>query len=156
MTDIEFKAGDKVYCPYFSTKIFTLEAQKDNDEYLTNSFDIFTKIGTRCIGDPFQSIFHATPENQALLSKLYGMEFEKLMCSIYGYEYPAPHNEVLKYGTKYYIPNFKYGDNVADYYWKDTDEDFYYLKKGLIHLTPENAKAHDEAIFRAVTESLRD
>lgn len=76
----EFKAGDKVYCPSEQVQIYTLRANDCEIYPLIINCDSFIKsftlYGHRYNGDPFPSIFHATPENHEMLCKLYGVEFE--------------------------------------------------------------------------------
>lgn len=79
MTNITFKAGDKVYFPSQDNKIYTLDCRESVDyplfiDELTISVTIDGKYST---GDQNSSIFHATDENYQLLSKLYNTEFEK-------------------------------------------------------------------------------
>lgn len=78
----EFKVGDKVYCPHFSTWILTL-VQSEKSEYLL-AIDLPSKlIDITKAGKIFDAqgmvsdIVHATPENHKSLEKLYGIEFEK-------------------------------------------------------------------------------
>ena len=78
----EFKAGDKVYYPLKSNKIYKLEAHKDA-HYLLRVVDkdgsvaSFFTCGKFHYYDSIPSIFHATEKNQAALEQLYGIEFEK-------------------------------------------------------------------------------
>lgn len=79
MTNITFKAGDKVYFPRQDNKIYTLDCRESVDyplfiDELTTSVTIDGKYST---GDQNSSIFHATDENYQLLSQLYKTEFEK-------------------------------------------------------------------------------
>ena len=75
----QFKAGDLVYRPILSTKIYKLGATN------SDSLTIMSDGGKGCFypdGNYFTwhanpSIFHATSENHALLEQLYGVEFEK-------------------------------------------------------------------------------
>lgn len=79
--NVEFKAGDKVYFPSkFGSIILTLNRSNSNSFPL--GLDVypytFSKDGKYYDADTMPSIFHATEENRQLLSKLYGIEFEKL------------------------------------------------------------------------------
>lgn len=73
----EFKVGDRVYCPIYSEKIFTVDQgyydylMIEKPDLYFNKYGIVSKSSHPCI-------FHATPENHALLSQLYpSVEFEK-------------------------------------------------------------------------------
>lgn len=76
-----FKAGDKVYCPTLGNAIFTIESsvlerfplKVETDTNLIS----FTQEGNVFIEHAVPSIFKATKENQELLSKLYGIQFEE-------------------------------------------------------------------------------
>lgn len=77
-----FKAGDKVYCPYFNTWILTL-IPNEKSPYLL-ALELPSKlIDITQAGKVFDAqgmvpdIVHATPENHALLEQLYGIDFEK-------------------------------------------------------------------------------
>lgn len=75
----KFKAGDKVYYPPISTKVLTAEKNIYNGEVyiirVCNS--TFTSEGKQYELDSLPTLLHATPENHALLEKLYGKEFQK-------------------------------------------------------------------------------
>lgn len=72
-----FKAGDEVYCPKLGLKICTLEKGIVNSYPIRiNEHNSFSLEGKAVIVDSVQSIFHATPENKALLEALYKCEFE--------------------------------------------------------------------------------
>lgn len=157
----EFKAGDNVYCPDQSTDIYILEGYSPGTGFPVwiKNKESFTLDGKRFRDGKVPSIFHATPENCRKLSEFYGIEFEqppKPKRSLNGHEYPAPESEVLKYGTEYFTPSFEYKDGTDYYFWRDYDRDYLSLKRGLIHLTIDNAKAHAEAIFSACTGELND
>ena len=76
-----FKVGDKVYCPMISNKIFTLTKSPNRLYPLCISFPeyggIFDEYGKYNISDLNNTLFHVTKENQELLSKLYGIQFEE-------------------------------------------------------------------------------
>lgn len=75
-----FKAGDKVYFPKKSVKIYTLN-EHANDYPVEVQYGVsitsFTKHGKEFAFDDLPSIFHATKENCEKLSELYGVQFEK-------------------------------------------------------------------------------
>lgn len=74
----EFKVGDKVYCPMYSTSILTVEKDTSDGEYYTINVCgcTFTSEGKLYGLDTLPALFSATPENHARLEKLYGVEFE--------------------------------------------------------------------------------
>ncbi|MBC7752480.1 MAG: hypothetical protein H7Z73_12355 [Candidatus Saccharibacteria bacterium] len=77
MSKETFKAGDEVYCPSIDTEIHPL-IEGGFSEYplaIKGIFDL-TKDGFLHTFDIHPSIFHATPENKALLEALYKCEFE--------------------------------------------------------------------------------
>lgn len=74
----EFKAGDKVYYPKESNKVFTLGDNGRTVTYHLRCYgDSFARDGRGHAQDIAPSLFHATPENHASLEQLYGIEFEK-------------------------------------------------------------------------------
>lgn len=76
-----FKAGDKIYCPMLGNAIFTIESALFERFPLKIETDTnlisFTQEGHVFIEHAVPSIFKATKENQELLSKLYGIQFEE-------------------------------------------------------------------------------
>lgn len=81
MSNVEFKAGDKVYFPRGGSGIYNVSFHKGTSYPVIVKFrgdaDSFTENGKGVISDGLSSIFHATEENCELLSKLYGVQFEK-------------------------------------------------------------------------------
>ena len=80
----KFKAGDKVYHPLVSQDIRILTKLPGQSENLLvakedeDNIYIFDEYGCEYRElHRYKSIFHATEENYELLSKLYGIEFEK-------------------------------------------------------------------------------
>ena len=81
----EFKVEDRVYLPILGAAVYQV---KENGFLDPVSFPLravnsnyamvcFTKNGRIRHGDGLRGVFHATPENHALLEQLYGVEFEK-------------------------------------------------------------------------------
>lgn len=68
-----FKVGDKVYCPYLGTKVFTLESALEFDLSIGNAY--FTYDGNAYNKKETRMLFHATPENKIALETLYGTNF---------------------------------------------------------------------------------
>ena len=65
--------------------------------------------------------------------------------NINGYEVPMPERELLKKGSKYYVPSLS-AANAHIYFWDGDIGDTQFLERGLVHLTPEAATAHAEAL----------
>lgn len=78
---ITFKAGDKVYYPNRGTEIYKLQESNRLDFPLEikngSTWTIFRSNGRANSVSDMTQIFHATEDNCHLLSKLYGIEFEK-------------------------------------------------------------------------------
>jgi len=72
-----FKAGDAVYCPTFNARIHVLHG-KNGDLYklIIKDGTSYDERGNEYTSDPLPRLFHATPENKALLEALYKCEFE--------------------------------------------------------------------------------
>lgn len=83
----EFKVGDKVYCPSRSTAVLAVVKNNSDIDYSRDNYPLMVTIGDnsfhfnndgRCgITECLPVVFRATPENNNLLNKLYGIEFEK-------------------------------------------------------------------------------
>ena len=72
----QFKAGDEVYCPRLNNKIHVVKAH-DSKTYPIAVLGLDLKPnGCYHEKDDLSCIFHATPENKALLEALYKCEFE--------------------------------------------------------------------------------
>lgn len=73
-----FKGGDEVYCPSHTVKIVTISEQRGSSTTPLRIKDYYclTPSGRSTSMDANPSIFHATPENRALLEALYKCEFE--------------------------------------------------------------------------------
>ena len=72
----EFKVGDKVYCPFQSTKVLTTREWNNPEFPILVGEHVFTRNGKRLRNDSLPSIFHATPRMQAKLEDTYGVAFE--------------------------------------------------------------------------------
>lgn len=84
-----FQAGDKVYCPFLSTAILTITESPHlyypiRINYSDSKNKNFTSEGKYLDHDKLPSIFHATPENKAMLDALYGTEFETPPVKLHG------------------------------------------------------------------------
>lgn len=76
-----FKAGDLFYYPNRGTKIYELQESNSLDFLLeiknSSTWTLFRSNGKANSLKDITQIFHATEDNCYLLSKLYGIEFEK-------------------------------------------------------------------------------
>lgn len=82
MSNYQFKAGDKVYFPKMSSKIYTLQQSSNKAypliiKYNDVNFDEFTLHGNLHSSDANPSLLLATDENRFLLNQLYDDEFEE-------------------------------------------------------------------------------
>lgn len=77
-----FKAGDLVYYPSCGTEIYKLQESNHLNFPLEikngSTWVLFRSIGKANSLSDMTQIFHATEDNWHLLSRLYGVEFEKL------------------------------------------------------------------------------
>lgn len=76
-----FQPGNKVYCPFVSTDILTITVSHSHPIYpieinFNSKTKLFTSEGKYLEDNRVSCIFHATPENKAMLDALYGIEFE--------------------------------------------------------------------------------
>lgn len=67
--------------------------------------------------------------------------------NINGYEVPEPVRTPLKYDEEYYYINLYSDIGTHCAMWRDDSFDKSVLKKGLVHLTEENAKIHYDALL---------
>lgn len=89
----EFKAGDLVYYPSYSKKIYKLKENPDKgwdyplvikEQGSASPMQSFTVVGgDRYLFNNVPVIFHATIENKELLDRLYGIEFEEPSKTLY-------------------------------------------------------------------------
>lgn len=66
--------------------------------------------------------------------------------NINGFDVPAPERELLKKGSKYYVPNLN-AANANIFFWDGDICDTKFIEMGLVHLTPEAAEAHAKALL---------
>jgi len=61
---------------------------------------------------------------------------------------PAPERVAPAVGSPYWIVGISHGDClVEELEWDDDASDNFFLKKGIVHLNPESAVAHGEALI---------
>lgn len=90
----EFKAGDLVYCPTISNSILRVDFYQEDVKYMflirDSNDDVkaaMTQHGKLYNSHHSPSVFHATPENKALLDALYapqGLTFESPKIKLFG------------------------------------------------------------------------
>ena len=76
----KFKVGDKVYCPIYGQKVYTvLPSSNDEDPSypIAVNNETFTADGRFYTRDSVGQLVHANEDNRLILEKLYGVEFEK-------------------------------------------------------------------------------
>ena len=73
----EFKADDKVYFPFKTNRVITVEQYQHTNYPILAGGHSFTLDGKYEGSEPVPSLLHATPRTHALLEELYGVEFEK-------------------------------------------------------------------------------
>ena len=72
------------------------------------------------------------------------------MITIGDVSFPKPESEPPELGTEYWIaePSYGYYATTIPIFWSDDSQDRIYLKRGLVHLTRENAIAHAKALIK--------
>ena len=71
------------------------------------------------------------------------------MRSINGYEYPEPVQEPVRKGKTYFLADPGVSHSYQRMSWDGSDLEVTWLRRGLIHLTPEAAALHARAIILA-------
>lgn len=72
------------------------------------------------------------------------------MLLLNGYEYPEPERVAPVEGTRYWIPNIRTLNKLTTLvFWSGSVFDFFQLRRGMVHLSKENAEAHTRAIILA-------
>ena len=85
-----------------------------------------------------------------LTSGLFMFRLSQEMITIGGVSFPKPESEPLEHGTEYWpleLHTFlctRATPNV----WQNSEYDLQRLHKGLVHLTPQNARLHGEALIK--------
>ena len=86
----EFKAGDLVYYPSYSSKIYKLKENPNKDSNYplvikegNHNIIFISTTGMDYFSDAAPRIFHATLETKKLLDQLYGIEFEEPSKTLY-------------------------------------------------------------------------
>ena len=72
------------------------------------------------------------------------------MITIGGVSFPKPESEPLEINTEYWVAEASYGyyATANPTLWVDDSQDRLYLKRGLVHLSKENAISHAKALIK--------
>lgn len=86
----------------------------------------------------------------SIFEKKFKFRLAQEMITIGGVSFPKPVSEPLEKGTKYWVLNLfcKYYTAPDSCCWDDDDFDEFYLHRGLVHLSKENAIAHAKALIK--------
>lgn len=124
-----FKAGDLVYYPNHGTEIYKLQESNRLDFPLEikngSTWTIFRSNGKANSLSDMTQIFHATEDNCHLLSRLYGVEFEKPR--------PTPAaivKKMLNDGYTYVICNILLPKGVVKDIVRDYDDNLFFGEYG--------------------------
>lgn len=117
MQNVQFKAGDLVYCPSLGTEVFEIESMLVQGSEKSNTLRIngvvgFLEFNTEGVDVSshlkYRLVFPANEENRKMLSELHGVEFRK-----YGHSNTI--QSMLDDGYKFVVCY------VGNYYNKDED-----------------------------------
>lgn len=62
--------------------------------------------------------------------------------------FPKPYHGEMLYKQEYYYPIMDYASLFGSNTWENDRADLFLMKKGLVHLTKENAIAHAKALIK--------
>lgn len=88
------------------------------------------------------------------LSKLLESEYQfrlvQEMLTVGNISFPKPVSEPPELGTEYWIadPSHGYYATTVPIFWNDDSQDRIYLKRGLVHVSRENAIEHAKALIK--------
>lgn len=83
-----------------------------------------------------------------ILSTVYLFRLAQEMITIGDVSFPKPVSEPLKKGTKYWFAGLGSERCAFSYDWDDDETDKRILRRGLLHLSEENAVAHAKALIK--------
>lgn len=85
-----------------------------------------------------------------LLDAVWQYRLVQEMVTIGGVNFPKPVSEPLALGTKYWVAEPSYLNHTMgdSYTWCADADDRLFLKRGLIHLSKENAIEHSKALIK--------
>ena len=95
---------------------------------------------------------------RVLTNGLFMFRLAQEMVTIGDVSFPKPESEPPELGTEYWITelSYEYYATTLPVLWDDDSHDHMYLKRGLIHLSRENAVAHTEALIKLSGGSVND
>ena len=94
---------------------------------------------------------------RVLTNGLFMFRLAQEMITVGGISFPAPEGEPLEPGTRYWITRLGYMHYIPNAItWAGDSYDRTCLKRGLIHLSKENAVAHAEALTKLSGGSVND
>ena len=95
---------------------------------------------------------------RVLTNGLFMFRLAQEMVTIGDVSFPKPESEPPELGTEYWIAelSYEYYATTLPILWADDSHDHMYLKRGLIHLSRENAVAHAEALIKLSGGSVND
>lgn len=84
-----------------------------------------------------------------LTSGLFMFRLAQEMITIGGVSFPKPESEPLEVGTEYWLLELHamHCSRATPNVWHGSEYDLRHLRKGLVHLTPQNARLHGEALI---------
>ena len=87
---------------------------------------------------------------ESIFKKFFVFRLRQEMITIGDVSFPKPESEPLEIGTEYWVAEPSYRNCISQnpYIWDDDDIDRRYLRRGLVHLTRENAIAHTKALIQ--------
>lgn len=167
-TKTTFKAGDRVYAPFYTNKVCTVvEAVRQPDEVILEIWIdkeialcnrkitiLVDEYGNFYEENPARRVlFHATYQNRTLLEALYDMEFETPSTYIQAtVRIPKPHTGEIKRGEPIYIVDIASVDKVTHFVWDNLDNRRYLRDTGQIYLNEKDAEEASDAILGALAE----
>lgn len=83
-----------------------------------------------------------------LTNGLFKFRLVQEMITIGDVSFPKPVSEPLKKDTKYWFAVLGSERCALSYYWNDDETDKRILRRGLLHLSEENAVAHAKALIK--------
>lgn len=165
-TKTTFKAGDRVYAPFYTNKVCVVaEATKQHDELVLEvridkemalhnkkTVVFVNKYGCLHEDSPIKRVlFHATYQNRTLLEALYDMEFETPSTYIQAtVRIPKPHTGEIKRGEPIYIVDIASVDKVTHFVWDDLENRRYLRDTGQIYLNEKDAIDAVNAILKVL------
>lgn len=86
----------------------------------------------------------------SIFEKKFKFRLAQEMITIGDVSFPKPESEPLEYDTEYWAtdPTNQHYTTHAPNHWHDDRIDRRYLRRGLVHLTRENAIAHAKALIK--------